>query len=764
MRLRLPVCLVLILIAISMSAFTSYAKERPLVVWIMPNESPISHKPSDKELEEFLAQNLNVKNTLSELKSDRDFAKAVLGQTEILKLIKRYKQEKKGEINIRVLKWSEAFGEIEDAITAYKKKFPPDIIQLGSTWNAYFANKGALVEITKYVDEHLYFESSIKSCRILGSKKIYALPLNVDVRILYYWKDIIENPEVELKDWKALKRVCQKTQKAIDNGELSGIRTPIGFPVGSREGDVLHQFAIWLWGAGGEITKVTKKLGIFPVKEATLDSKEALESAIFLKELTKESNLPQITLGELEEQFMAGKTGIIISGGWLVKRLKDRFGEEAWKEKIGVALPPAGPAGKFTFVGGCNLSIFKATKERGNFEQAKDFLLFLSGKEAQLQYGNVTGALPGLKEAMDVYIKEDPSCQIFKEALEYGKSYPSIPEWATVVEKEVTLNNLYRLWQDIRKNVSDEEIKNRLRCADRILDWELFRKKILVFTICLIIGICLLAASILILRAWLEKRRIEKENRELNLKIKTKEAEIEAHKSTIHSYDNQIQKLTQEKEELILSFKAEKIETDKFQSDINKFTSEIQKLTQEKEKLDQENQKFESWINKTKSGKYAVTISYKAKKSLKKEDLLEHLLKSNNELKIEIEDNYHNCLIDISNLEQEKYRNEKKLFVFIAYFTDHYKDKEIYTSPGIITKDNKTSGNKTSRDWTAEETFYKSCIRRDWGEEKEYFSSESIKRWVTNLRTIIFKQHKDIFPESKKGYRINASIKFLPEK
>lgn len=103
---------------------------------------------------------------------------------------------------------------------------------------------------------------------------------------------------------------------------------------------MLRQFAIWLWSAGGEIVKVKKMLGIFPVKEAGLDSKEALETATFLRELIGNSTLPQLTLGSLEERFMKGEVGIIISGGWLAKRLKDKFGEE-WEQKIGVMLPPS---------------------------------------------------------------------------------------------------------------------------------------------------------------------------------------------------------------------------------------------------------------------------------------------------------------------------------------------------------------------------------------------------------------------------------------
>ncbi|MBU0702206.1 extracellular solute-binding protein [bacterium] len=147
----------------------------------------------------------------------------------------------------------------------------PDIVQLGTTWTAYFANKNALVDISKYVDEDMYFEPSIKSCKILGSEKIYALPLNVDVRVLYYWKSIINNPEIELKDWNAFNKACKRIQELIkDEKAPEGMRWAIGFQTEHGEWDMLHQFAICLWNAGGEIISVRKVLGIFPINKGAL--------------------------------------------------------------------------------------------------------------------------------------------------------------------------------------------------------------------------------------------------------------------------------------------------------------------------------------------------------------------------------------------------------------------------------------------------------------------------------------------------------------
>ena len=100
----------------------SYAQDDSLTPWIMPNESPIDQRPSDKQIEQFLRENQNLINTSDELRNDREFARAVLGQTKILELIRRYKQEKgfAGSVNVRILKWPDAFGEISDAAAICK--------------------------------------------------------------------------------------------------------------------------------------------------------------------------------------------------------------------------------------------------------------------------------------------------------------------------------------------------------------------------------------------------------------------------------------------------------------------------------------------------------------------------------------------------------------------------------------------------------------------------------------------------------------------
>jgi len=58
--------LILIVVINCLLSFASYAKENDITLWIMPNEPPLAQKPSDEQIEKFIADNLNVRNTAEE--------------------------------------------------------------------------------------------------------------------------------------------------------------------------------------------------------------------------------------------------------------------------------------------------------------------------------------------------------------------------------------------------------------------------------------------------------------------------------------------------------------------------------------------------------------------------------------------------------------------------------------------------------------------------------------------------------------------------
>ena len=97
------------------------------------------------------------------------------------------------KVNIEVVPWHGYWNKI---LRIPQEQDGPDVIQIGSTWNATLAQKGILREITQETADlggvGMFVPSSWPSCHFPASARISSLPWFVDIRPLYYRKDIFE--------------------------------------------------------------------------------------------------------------------------------------------------------------------------------------------------------------------------------------------------------------------------------------------------------------------------------------------------------------------------------------------------------------------------------------------------------------------------------------------------------------------------------------------------------------------------------------------
>lgn len=249
--------------AFSLQAYPASATtERPLVLWVMPNEPPVPEEEvpsSTEEIRDYLNRN-NILNSPEELERDFYFARGVFGQKKILAVIDQYKNKRKDvEVKIKFITWGDIFHRIEGAATTGVTDESPDIVQIGTTWTPYFADRGVILDITNSINinKDLYFPCTIENCKICGSDRIYAAPWFIDARILLYWKKAVDNPEEDLKDWEHFEETCKRIQERIENKDEDLRGMEAAFAIGiARDWDLLHELAIFIWGAGGKIIEV----------------------------------------------------------------------------------------------------------------------------------------------------------------------------------------------------------------------------------------------------------------------------------------------------------------------------------------------------------------------------------------------------------------------------------------------------------------------------------------------------------------------------
>lgn len=379
-----------------------------LNVWIMPNSGTPEQDFMDV-IKPFLDQNPNIKVTPT------------------------------------VLDWGSAWTKITAAGTSGEA---PDITQLGNTWVPAVGAMGALEDLTPYYKDFggddAFVKATLSTTGIEGKSERYGVPWFIDTRALFYRKDACEkagvDPTKDFATWDSYKAALKKLNGVeVDGKKLAGLGMP-----GKNDWNVVHNFSWWIWGAGGDYIKDGK---------AVINSPEALEGVKYYASLADEGLMPKAALeknsSEVEALFNNGEYATIFSGAYFAKTIKNEYEKDSSKsldpKKVGVAIIPEGPKGRFAFFGGSDLAIFKSSK---NKPEAVKLLSYLSSADAQVAYAKLHGNLPAnAKSFDDKFVTDDPMLSVFKQQLQYGRSYPSIPGWAP--SESLFQKGLSNVWDNV---------------------------------------------------------------------------------------------------------------------------------------------------------------------------------------------------------------------------------------------------------------------------------------------------------------------------
>ena len=192
----------------------------------------------------------------------------------------------------------------------------------------------------------------------------------------------------------------------------------------------------------------------------TLNTPENLEAFEYIKTLCDEKVIPiGLNTADLRGVFSAGQMGIITDGdmGRNAYRASSGLGE-AFDEKLGVAIIPAGKTGRSeTIYTEHQLGVYEQSE---NKEAAMKLVEYLVGKEAMLKYHQSNGVLSarasiaGLPE-----MNEDSFMEVFNKQSETARPLPAtnamfdnaMDEVNKAIEK-IVLNN-----EDVASAVADAE-------------------------------------------------------------------------------------------------------------------------------------------------------------------------------------------------------------------------------------------------------------------------------------------------------------------
>ena len=323
----------------------------------------------------------------------------------------------------------------EKLAIAFASGAAPDVVELGSDWIAQFASAGRLADLTDHVaGQRLHYQGWSMATY---NERIFAKPWILGTRLLFFNRDLLKragySDDFVPLSWAELDQAVRAISKLG-----SGI---YGWGSNTAEKHRLYKkYMPFFWSAGGYVFSEDNRYCV-------ISSDQAVKALKFYKSLHDCCGYVADQRG-IEDAFLEGKIGFVISGDWLLKRIE----LENRGINLGtVVMPAPGPdfevgrlleAGVRTeaypgksFMGGEFLAVNAASP---NQAAALRLIDFVTSPENQLRFCKANrSANPSSREAQrDAYFQSNPHLQSFVMQLNLSAHPPVDPNWV-YMENEI---------------------------------------------------------------------------------------------------------------------------------------------------------------------------------------------------------------------------------------------------------------------------------------------------------------------------------------
>jgi multiple sugar transport system substrate-binding protein len=344
----------------------------------------------------------------------------------VQKLVPAFEKLNPGiKVNVQMVPWTAAQ---EKLITAFASNNLPDAFQLGNTWIPQFSAIGAidkldgLIETSKIVIKENYFDG-IWETNVLNGY-VYGVPWYIDTRLLYYRSDILKKVGYETppKTWDELFDVSKKIKVLFGKEE----KYPIYLPTNE-----FAPFVILGLQNNASILKDNDSFGNFSQKEFVDAFKYAM--SFYTHNLTP-LGISQVT--NIYQAFRDEYIVMYISGPWNIKEFQKWMSGELADSWSTAPLPsPDNNYPGVSLAGGASLVVSKNSPHK---KGAWKFIEYLSEKETQLEFYNLSSDLPAIKSVWDEPLfKENKYMLAFYQQFQHVVPTPKVPEWEQIAFSKI---------------------------------------------------------------------------------------------------------------------------------------------------------------------------------------------------------------------------------------------------------------------------------------------------------------------------------------
>jgi multiple sugar transport system substrate-binding protein len=336
------------------------------------------------------------------------------------KLVDRFNQSQ-SEILVDSLYVGQPDQQIPKILAAVIGGAPPDLLWYSPTLTGRLVELNAIRSIDDFLATstlQLQIEPALFSTMQLDGKS-WSIPFSANNIGIFYRPSLFAAAGITKlpSTWTELRQVAKKL--TIDtNGDRYPDRYGIFLPLGKGE------FTVFIWSpflasAGGELNE-------------KLNTEAAAKALGFWQDLVKDGSaiLSQPERGYEEDNFIAGKVAMQISGSWALGFMKKKGID------FGVFPIPRDNA-PATTVGGENLFLFKTNPQRE--AAAWKFAEFVLSEGFQTEFSTQTGYLPTNLEVQKnpqylQYLQKQPEMDIFQKQMPMARSRPISANYPRISE------------------------------------------------------------------------------------------------------------------------------------------------------------------------------------------------------------------------------------------------------------------------------------------------------------------------------------------
>ncbi len=308
----------------------------------------------------------------------------------------------------------------------------PDIFLMDVIWIDQFVKSGWLEPLDSFAaregfSTNQFFSKTIKQADSYNNR-LYALPVFIDVALLYYRTDLLSkhgytNPP---ETWQELLDMCITIQKD-ERKSISGFN---GFVwQGAQYEGLVCTFLEFAASMGG---------GIMEGDSININTANNVKALGFMQNLIRKYNVsPENTYTEMKEEevrrtFQRGNA--LFERNWTYAWQLHQSDHSAVKGKTGIELLPHSPGdSSVSALGGWHIGISKFSDMK---EKAWQFVKFVTSFKIQKEMLMRIGWNPGRKDVYeDKEVQEKmPRVKILKEAFDHTVSRPALPYYPQVSE------------------------------------------------------------------------------------------------------------------------------------------------------------------------------------------------------------------------------------------------------------------------------------------------------------------------------------------